>query len=269
MPSPADEIIAGTVYRMGSSVELDGGVSWAPVERGRIQPISCYLVLDKGEATLIDTGPALFRPIIMKQLATIRPKDVALTAFMTRSELECSGNLAAIHEADPVSRVIIGGGQNPFDGYDEVTRGAGKTVERQVLPNTSNAVAPLGSSRRLLVIPTRFRILTTYWLYDQVDKILFSSDVFGHTSQSPGRPVVLTSVEEDDSNRESIERHLFSKYAWLKDARTAPLRNWLTQLFDQYPIETVAPSHGCVLQGPDLVQRHFSILQDILGAIRH
>lgn len=265
----APEGVSSSIYRLGSTIPLDGKVSWAPEEAGRFQPISCYLVLENAHATLVDSGPAAFRSIIVEQLRGLRPKGVPLTAFMTRSELECSGNLAAIHEDNPVAKVIIGGGQNPFDGYDQVTSGAGDSVERQALPNTSNAIAPLGKSQRLLMVPTRFRILTTYWLYDQVDRVLFSSDVFGHTSQLPGQPAILSSLADDDSTRASIESHLFTKYAWLKDARTKPIRDWLAGLFEQYPVEIIAPTHGRVLRGRDVVQKHYSIVMDILGSIQH
>jgi len=263
----ADEVVKGTLFRMGSAAPLDGGLSWAPLEPGREQPINCYLVTEGDRATLVDTGPALFRSIILEQLKAIRPANVPLTAFMTRSELECSGNLAAIHEDDPVARVIIGGGQNPFDGYDQVTSDAGSAVERQALPNTGDINTPLGDSTRLLLIPARFRILTTYWLYDKQTRTLFCSDVFGHTSHRPGESAVLASVAEDTTTRESAERHLFAKFAWLLDARTRPLQDWLERLFGEIDVENLAPTHGRVLCGRVLVEKHFGIVQDILRSV--
>lgn len=260
------EQISPSLVRIGSSIALDGRVSWAPEIPGGRQPINCYVKTEDGLATVIETGVAAHRPKVIAELKETVPADRPLLVFVTRTELECSGNLTAIVDSFDVDKVIFGGGANPFDAYDEVTRGANTNVARQSLPPAGEMITPLGDSRTLLLVPARIRILTTYWLYDKQSKTLFSSDVFGHTSMRSGEAAILDSIEDDESTLESARRHILKKFFWLPEARTHLLKQWLEAIFEQCDVEIIAPSHGRVLRGRRLVEKHYTILQDVLSA---
>ena len=42
------------------------------------------------------------------------------------------------------------------------------------------------------------------------------------------------------------------------------LRQEVMDVFERYEIETIAPAYGAILQGRDLVERQFSLLNDAL-----
>ena len=258
------EIVPG-LLRIGGVLDLDGRLSWAPAVPGRQQPLNCYVRLDGDDATIIETGVSSLRPTIMEQLKAVVPEEQPILVFITRTELECSGNLSAITQDLNVKKVVFGGGGNPFDAYDEITRGSkAETVARQALPPAGDMVAPLAGSASLFLVPARLRILTTYWLYDKSTKTLFSSDIFGHTSIAPGGPLVIDRLEDDSTTTESAREHILAKFFWLPEARTELLSTWLEKVFNEIEVENLAPTHGVVLRGKALVEKHYNIVQEVL-----
>src|SRR6201999_2997922 len=61
-------IVPVKVYALGSSVPLDGRVSWAPATPGLRQACSCYLLTEGESALLVDTGVPAHWPAMEVQL---------------------------------------------------------------------------------------------------------------------------------------------------------------------------------------------------------
>src|SRR5687768_11952237 len=97
---------AGRLSRLGGSIALDGRVSWAPHLPGRFQPVSCYLIAEPDRTILIDTGIPAHREAVVSQLAAAREPGKPLTLFLTRTELDCSGNVRAIHASAGIDEII-------------------------------------------------------------------------------------------------------------------------------------------------------------------
>ena len=55
------------------------------------------------------------------------------------------------------------------------------------------------------------------------------------------------------------------KFDWLEGAETEPLRAFVDDVFRTYDVQTIAPSHGCILQGAEVVQRHRAMV-DVVPA---
>lgn len=260
--------IGDGLFRLGGAIALEDRVSWAPHLPGRFQPMNCYLTLEGEHGYLIDTSVPALRETVVSQLLDLVPPGTRLTVTMTRSEYECSGNIGAVHTSVPIDEILAGGLRNPFDAYDEVSRSVSKPTKRQRLASVTTAINPLGSSKRLSLIPSRFRILTTYWLYDSVTKTLFTSDGFGHTSiPAPDAPPAITSVADDDTTMESLRAHVLAKFSWLPMAQTAELSNWLVKLFEDFDVENIAPTHGCMLIGKPVVTRHLEMVLELLATV--
>ena len=249
-----------TTIRLGGLVDLDGKVSWAPTVPGHVQPINCYLV-NKGErAVLVDTGVASHRNQILMQLESQLAERSHLIVCLTRSELECIGNVGAIHRARTINE-LVRGPVNPFDDFENMEDIQTVTA----FPVGTFSDMTIGNPPFLKVLPPRIRVLTTFWFYDSDAKTLYSSDFFGHTSMLPGQSVVVRSLDEDMSDYETARAHLLAKYWWIPKARTRPLRRWLADVFDKHPIETIAPTHGRVLRGTAVVQKHLDLILRILA----
>lgn len=126
---------------------------------------------------------------------------------------------------------------------------------------------PMFGSDRLLVLPAPLRILATFWVYDRDTKALFTTDVFGHTAlKSADEPAVRTSLKEDDTTYESARAHVLAKFPWVAYANTQPIDEKLTQMFAEREVTMLAPMHGCVLVGKELVDKHVNLLHEVLRA---
>ena len=229
--------------------------------------MSCYLVSEGQAATLIDTGYADAEGDVVEQLRIALPQGAGLTVFLTRAEYEGIGNVGAVHAAVGIEHLIAGGIANIFDGYAEVAgftrRWDERTFVDRVPPGQS---LPVGSSRRLEVLSAPLRILATFWVFDRVSKTLFTSDAFGHTSlASREGSVVIDSVESDASTYESVREHMLAKFAWLAHGRTQAVSAGLRRVFEERDIQVIAPMHGCVLSGREVVNRHYELVQAIIS----
>lgn len=260
------------LFALGASLPLDGSLSWAPAVVGRFQFVNAYLLLENGRALLVDSGVAAHEATILAQLEQVVPAGTRLTVFLTRAEMDCMANLGAIARQFDVDGVMTGGSMNPFDAFDDVplagTPGQHFGLERTDrggLAMERTKTISLGPERELIVITPVFRLLSTFWLFDRATKTLFTSDLFGHTD-SGAELERIVGPEDRSSTPESVAAHVLSKYWWLKGADPSRLIADVRNIFDEYAPVTIAPTHGCLIDGPDAVARHVDLLIHVLRA---
>lgn len=263
--TPAVEVVPGRIHRLGGFIALDGRISWAPAMPGRFTPNSCYTVMEADRIYLIDTGVAAHRDTIIAQLEALLPPGRPVTAFLTRSEYMCSGNLAAICNIGCIEELVTTS-RNPFAGSTEIVRGLTDNV-RRTEPDRGSIV-PLGSSENLLIIPPLLRLLGMFWVYDKQSRTMFTSDLFGHASvASPSEPPIVDDPAADETTYETVRDHTLMRYHWLPIATTAPLIAWMENVFDTYDIEVIAPTSGAVLVGAPVVRKHYELMIELLRRV--
>jgi flavorubredoxin len=252
---------------------LDGRISWVPSDLREFQPANCYLVMEGKNATLIDTGPALYEEEIVEQLKAVLPPGTHLTVFVTRLEPEGLGNIGPIHSAIGIDHIITGGIPNMFDSWNEIPgfvelwNGRSDWLgDRAFMDRVATGEPiPMGGSDRLLVLAAPLRILATFWVYDRETRTLLTTDVFGHTSvRRAADSPVRSSLAEDDTTYESARAHVLAKFPWIPYANMDTVVEKVDAIFKEHPVETIAPMHGCVLRGEALVSKHVDILRRIL-----
>lgn len=261
----ATEVLPGRIYRLGGFIDLDGRISWAPAIPGRFTPNNCYMVMEADRTYLIDTGVAAHRQMILGQLKALLPPDKPVTAFLTRSEYMCSGNLAAICNTGCIDELVTTS-RNPFAGSTELVRGLTDNV-RRTEPDRGSIV-PLGSSENLLIIPPLLRLLGMFWVYDKQSKTMFTSDLFGHVSvASASAPPIVGNLATDDTTYETVRTHTLMRYHWLPMATTEPLIAWMENVFDTFEVEILAPTSGAVLVGAPVVRKHSALMIELLRRV--
>lgn len=258
----ADELAGGRLVVLGGYIRANGTASWIHETADGWQPSNAYLLLEDGNAALVDTGAAAHAGAVVEQLGRRLPPGAALSIFLTRAELDCIGNLGPIASAFPLAGVFTGGNNNPFDAFDAVpdVRGA---VHLQVGRKKGEVPIVLSGSRSLEVIDAPLRLLATYWVYDSDTRTLFTSDSFGHgLVGSPERPRVLT--EPDGVDRDEVRAYLLAKFGWIERATTSLVRDEVEAVFASREIEILAPTNGCAIVGHDAVVAHYEAVQDAL-----
>ncbi len=251
------ELVEGRLYRLGGTAPRDGSISWAPAD-GSAEPINCYLLLEGDRAMLVDTGVAAHEEEIMRQLEKVMPLDCRLSIFLTRAELDCLGNLAAIAREFPVDNVLTGGVVNPFDAFDHATALVPEPV--QFTRGADMTRIEIGPERELVVLQPKLRLLATFWVYDEETRTMFTSDAFGHRSLVGDGPPVVSDLDVS-----AVDTTIRAKFDWLTEcARVNEVADTTADAFRRYPTATIAPGHGCVLAGEECVGAH---VDGVLGAL--
>ena len=265
----AVELVPGRLFALGGPIPLDGRVTWAPATAKGFQPAQCYLALDPDGALLIDTGLKYHEAEVLGQLKELLPKGLRLSMFLTRSEFDCTGNFGAVVANFEVDSLYTGGGTNPFDAFSDMTAVNDSWRKRVELSRTPVGEAiPLDESGRWHVLAPAIRTLATFWAYDSVTRALFTSDVFGHTTiEQPGARPVIDDEGADTVTYEQVREHLLSKFFWLSWARTRKLKDDVQALFETHQVDMVAPSHGCVLMGRPIIERHVEMVLRCLDEV--
>ena len=110
------------------------------------------------------------------------------------------------------------------------------------------------------------RLLNTAWIYDEVNKILFSSDMFTHVwSDKIEGPWLMEGDDGVTSNAFVRSFLLGTGFWWLEGARSDPLRKGVRRVFETYDIEMICPGYGAMLKGRELVKKQFDVLDAVLA----
>ena len=261
------ELVTGKLYLLGDSVVLDGRISWVPAEVRGWQPINTYVLLEGTSVLVVDPGVYAHRTTIREQLALLVEPGRKLSIFLTRPEPDVTGNIGELASCYPVERLYAGGGPNPFDAFestmlmDPASRGNRIQMER-MLPGFQ---MPLGGGRGVEMLRPTIRLLSTFWGYDAATCTLFTSDSFGHTVQaSAGDERVLRDGAPSQSDTASVKAHLLAKFGWLAHAKTRSILDNVDEMRGRRVIERIAPSHGLVIEGPEMVGRHLDAVRTVL-----
>lgn len=255
------ELVPERLYALGGTVALDGRVSWVAASARGYQPANCYLLREGRQALLVDTGLAIHGDPIANEVRRLLPSNAELAVFLTRSEPDTVGSLGKIAEHCAVNVTYCGSTVNPWDAVDGLQDGVPPPVLRP--PRAID----LGPDRIVDVIAPAFRMLPTSWLFDRATGTLFTSDLFGHTTlTSAVYQPVRTAEGDSETTLESVTGHTRAKFWWLQQMVTRPIMADLEWIFSTYEVARIAPSHGCILEGVDLIRKHHQLLQELLAS---
>ncbi|MCA6112201.1 hypothetical protein [Bradyrhizobium cenepequi] len=174
-----------------------------------------------------------------------------MSIFLSRSEYESVGNLAALLQHFSIEGVYAGGVLSGLDGYGNIGFSQGNDAF-EIKRVASETTVALSERRSLSFFTPSLRMLSAYWCYDLQTKTLFPSDAFGYTIDSED-------IEEGDA-----WQNLSARYWWLPGSDTAAIRQSLSDIFEKIEIERICPVHGCIISGRDKVFRHYELVQRML-----
>jgi flavorubredoxin len=265
------EVVPSRLYVFGPRIPLDERISWAwPDVWGGLQPMNGYLLIEDDAALIVDPGPAFGAELVERQLRSILPAGSPVSIFMTRSEFDTFGALPRIAETYAIQHLFAGGYINLLDGYSSIAKvdTAGSTEHVSLERVGTGGTLPIAEGRYVLVVRPAFRMITSYWLFDQATGALFTSDAFGHgTTPSMSDPRVLADGAAFDPAE--IRHYLFTKFWWLAHAgaNTALIAADLREFFDHHDVTAIAPQRGYVIQGAQQVRDHVQLVLDALADV--
>ncbi|NND48739.1 MAG: hypothetical protein HKN60_00640 [Rhizobiales bacterium] len=264
------ELLADKVYALQNTFRLDGRISAYPRSARGYAVSSCYLLKEPDGAFLLDTGYGAHETQILGQLATVLSSETPLSLVPTRiNEFMSVGNGMAIAERFNV--VACYSPQPDAADWLEL-KATDEAAERREIPTTLlRGLLNLGvgesGGRKIDAFSAPLRLINTTWVYDPASKALFTSDMFSQLYQAREDGPWL--VEHDEMTDDASLRSylLNTRYWWLEGASTDSLRRAIADVFERYDIEIIAPGYGAIFKGRDLVEKQYSMLDRVLGAL--
>jgi hypothetical protein len=263
------ELVKDKVYCLHNPFPLDGRLSAFPKRVRGWSSANCYVLKEPEGAYMLDTGYSAHRQSVIAQLDQVLDRTTPLTLFPLRiTEYMSVGNGLAISRAFNVRECYA---TLPDSLLWLDLEG---TLPDRKQPDIANKVLrgemrldPSGVGRRPMVgFTAPLRLLNTAWIYDEVNKILFSSDMFTHVWSDKIKGPWL--MEDDDgvtSNAFVRSFLLGTGFWWLEGARSDPLRKGVRRVFETYDIEMICPGYGAMLKGRELVRKQFDVLDAVLA----
>jgi len=264
------ELSAGRVYALQSSFELNGRISAYPESARGYSVGNCYLLKEDDRALLLDTGYAAYEQDILDQLGSLIGPDTPLSVFPLRiNEFMSVSNAVAIAKRFNVVQCY-----SPVPDIEdwiefETLRGEERNpvLKTTIIDRGDYARVELDADRIVDVMNAPIRLISTRWIYDEVSKTLFSSDMFSHLwSDREDGPWLLGGNEEDDATDFPFVRSflLNTRYWWIEGANLSPIRKAVADVYDRFDIETIAPGYGTIVSGRRHVDKQFEVLDDVL-----
>jgi len=246
-------ISPGKVYALGGTVSQNGDIHWVAEGRKGEAPLNAYLLVEGSKALVVDTSFPIVADAIVTQMRDF-PIDELKIVFTRVVEFDSIGNADLLIERWPVSEIW-----SHFYSRDWVYF---RTMEALPFPPPfkskvfgADGEIRIGKSRVLETINAKLKLLNAAWGYDAASRTLFTSDSFSHVL-APAPGVRQVTEESDTTTSEDVLAHLRAKFRWMEGANTRPLREFVTQVFERFDVEHLAPSIGCVISGRELVLRH-------------
>jgi flavorubredoxin len=255
------ELIPDRLYRVGCTVKAER-LSWLPADLQAFEPLNCYLLIDGDLAFFVDTGMAISEPAVgLAMQEIVRERDIHVT--FTRNEADCIGNLGFVLGTAEEPTLMFGGVggilewiNDPSAAQLETRDFLDKVPVEQVASPTRNNYGDL--TLRWLDAGVKEMFLTQ-WVFEEKTGCLFTSDTYGfrHLNSSQATPVIesvrnLPSVD-------AVAREFAERINWLPGSHYPEVIARLKSIFAELDVQMIAPVHGCVLKGRDVVAAHVDL----------
>lgn len=273
MTPPILELHAGRLLALQNHYPVDGRVSWhPPAVRGRAAA-NCYVLSEGGRVLIVEAGLAVHEADLMDQLRACVPGDAQVDILLLRQgEFTSIGSLEQIIRTFGVGSIFNNEFVEPAQWADVQPGRGGLAAEALARPTSivahPDAPIELGPDRELILLRPELRLLGTLWVYDAATRTLFTSDSFGHRLQDAGGPDSVVTEGSVATTADELRDHLLAtRYWWLAGADLAPIRRWVSSVFAEHDVETIAPSFGSIFRGRSVVQHEVELLDAVLADV--
>jgi flavorubredoxin len=264
-------IADGQLYALQNVLDLDGRVSAYPADARGYSVSNCYLLTQGRHALLLDSGLSAHEASIVAMIRSLTKADTLLSIFPLRiNEYMSVCNVEAIAQSFNVEQCYSG---NPDAAlWVDFGRRSDSNDDRPYSLKTTLVsraeTIDVGTGRGIEVFQAPLRLINTRWMFDQETRTLFTSDSFTHEwSNSPDGPWDMSDTDCITTPDHIRSFLLNTRYWWLEGGKTTELRRKLGAIFEKYPIETIAPGYGRVLRGRALVERQYTMFDDVLARL--
>ena len=225
--------VTGDLYQVGESVEGDQG--WH-------EAVRIYVLLNDGCPLMFDAGSHIHRGQIIKHLKELLGNTSPGFVFLTHTELPHTGNLSAIFEEWPETKLVVSSAILPHVELPWWVK------EDQIQYGYAGTDNDYGGRR----ISFSDGILKdqpgTHWMFDEKVGVMFTADAFGYLFPKDADAKI------DDELTDGIPTDWFQRYhegafRFLPMVDGAKINADVAKVFDKRKINIIAPTHGNAIRG--------------------
>ena len=262
-------LVPGRLYRVGCVVRAER-LSWLPADLpGAYEPLNAYVLTDDANCVFVEPGMPILLPALKSAIDTLVGERKVWVNF-TRNEADCIGNMGYVFGSCPQPTLLFGGAggilewiNDPAVSILEVRDFLGRIPIVDAKNDTSRDVGSL----RFAWMDAGFKqMLVTQWAFESTTGCLFTSDAMGyqHLSRLDAPPVIEST--RDLPSVDAVAAEIARRMNWMREADYPEVIERFERLFRERDVQMIAPVHGCVLKGRDVVAAHVRLVARALRA---
>jgi hypothetical protein len=259
----------GRLYRVGCLVRAER-LSWLPADiAGGFEPLNAYVLTDDANCVFVEPGMPILLPALESAIEALVGERKVWVNF-TRNEADCIGNMGYVFGSCPEPTLLFGGAggilewvNDPAVSMLEVRDFLGRIPIVEARNDTSHAIGAL----RLRWMDAGYKqMLMTQWALEETTGCLFTSDAMGyqHLAALDAPPVVESTRQLPSVD--AVAAEIARRMNWMREAEYSEIIERFERIFREHDVRMVAPIHGCVLKGREVVAAHVKLVSKALRA---
>jgi len=225
--------VVGDLYQVGESIKGKDG--WH-------EAVRVYVLLNNGCPLIFDAGSHIHRGQIMTDLKELLGDNSPNYVFLTHTELPHTGNLSAIFEEWPETKLVVSSAILPhvelpwWVKEDQIQYGYAGTDETYAGRRISFSDGILKDQPG------------THWMFDEEVGVLFTADAFGYLFPQ------TADLKFDDELEDGIPTDWFLRYhesafRFLPLVDGTKVNADIAKVFAKRTVNVIAPTHGNAIRG--------------------
>ncbi|WP_328393603.1 hypothetical protein [Nocardia sp. NBC_00416] len=261
---------AGLLYRVGISVRRRN-LTWTADSQDSWEPLNCFVLVTERDAVFLDTGVRSARRQVEQALRQLAPQ-LRVSVFPSRNEPDCIGNLGTVLAHAENTALLFGGGGGILEwisdpNVDEM-QDSSFLGRREIVPALNGMETTFGEDLHFHWIDAPVKqMFLTQWAYEESSATLFSSDFFGWVHTDDENAAVVCSDIALLPPAAEIAREIPQRFNWIPGAHCDEVLAAYDAVVAAYRVDRIAPVHGCVISGADVVAEMFRRTRDALTSL--
>lgn len=215
--------------------------------------ISSYLIRANSKYILVDTGSHLHREEVELAIEDLTNGSGVDALLLTHSDLPHAANVQEFRS------------NWDFDLYASFT---GSSASPEALDMGDATSASVGNSTKIFgrkfafLWPALADVTNTMWILDKETNTLFTGDGFGNY-HFPNQCNLTSREIQGSIEEELIRQYHRDALPWIKHITGEKLKDRLDQMFADYDINRIAPTHGNLIEKQDINEYRDKLIQSV------
>lgn len=261
-------LVPDRLYRVGCMVKAER-LSWLPEDLDAYEPVSSYVLTDRGNVVFFELGLPISRPAMESAVEALAGDRKVWVGF-TRNEADCIGNMGYVLGTCRNPTLLYGtaGGilewiNDPHVSELEVRNFLGRIPIESARNGESKKIGDLDFSWFDAGSKMMFM---TQWAFEKSTGCLFTSESFGWRHTKTADSPTIVDLARGLPSVDTVAREMVARMNWMREAEYPEVIERFESIFKKYDVQMIAPVHGCVIKGREAVAAHVKLAVSAMRA---